>query len=294
MLSVLIPTYNQSCLALVEELSVEIDLLGIEAEIIVLDDASTDAGVIRELEEVELVDHVRLIRHTENAGISKVRYEMGQAAQYDNLIFLDADTFPSTVDFLQKYISEIGSADIVYGGLRYRQDGPHPINPLRYNYGNRYEIHSVAYREKHPYSTFKAISFYANKKKLYNLIYDEAYGCSGPGDTLFASRMKENGITIKHIYNPVFHDDNDTSEQFLSKVRAGVDDMCLHLDELSEHSRLVRMFKRLDCFGMTKPMRFIYRRFEKRMVKNLLGDNPSMIVLDIYRLSYMACVMKLM
>lgn len=294
MLSILIPTYNQSCLALVEELSIEIDLLDIESEIIVLDDASTDQRVINELEEIEIIDHVRVVRHTENQGIMKVRFEIAALAKYDNILFLDADTFPTTTDYLAKYVNEIGKADIVYGGVRYRINGPHPINPLRMAYGQRYEVHSVGFREKRPYASLKSFAFLANKQKLYSLKYDEAFGCSGPGDSLFAKRMMEAGVTVKHIYNPVFHDDNDTSAQFLSKLRAGANDLLLHTEELNEMSRMLRTFLNLKRFGLVKPMRFVFRRFEKIMEKNLLGQNPSITILNIYRVTYMACAMKLM
>lgn len=294
MLSILIPTYNQSCLALVEELSIEIDLLDIEAEIIVLDDASTDAKVIREMSDIELVDHVRVVRHTENQGIMKVRFEIAAMAKYDHILFLDADTFPTTTDYLAKYVNEIGKADIVYGGVRYRINGPHPINPLRLAYGQKYEVRSVGFREKNPYASIKSFAFLANKSKLYSLKYDEAFGCSGPGDNLFAKRMMESGVTVKHIYNPVFHDDNDTSEQFLSKLRAGANDLLLHTDDLCEMSRMLRIFLTMKRFGLVKIMRFVFRHFEKRMEKNLLGKNPSVAVLNIYRVTYMACSMKLM
>jgi glycosyltransferase involved in cell wall biosynthesis len=61
MLSILIPTYNYDCTHLVSDLHQQADLLGIDYEIIVADDASPISLYKEKNREINALPHCRLI-----------------------------------------------------------------------------------------------------------------------------------------------------------------------------------------------------------------------------------------
>ncbi len=103
MLSILIPTYNYNIVALVSEIHRQISNTEIPFEIICLDDAST-VFVAENLVVQQLQNTQYQILQT-NVGRSKIRNLLAQKAQYDWLLYLDADVMPKHHDFIERYIS---------------------------------------------------------------------------------------------------------------------------------------------------------------------------------------------
>ncbi|MBI2207771.1 MAG: glycosyltransferase [Candidatus Rokubacteria bacterium] len=106
---------------LVDELRSVLDVLGRPAEIVFVDDASTDgsAAVIRRLAACDA--RVRLVRFSRHGGLSAALYAGFQAARGDILVTLDADLQNDPRD-LVPLLDALADADAVIGWRRVRRD----------------------------------------------------------------------------------------------------------------------------------------------------------------------------
>lgn len=116
-ISILIPVYNETATIIpVLEMVAKADTLGLEKELIVVDDGSTD-GTIDILRNLNAADyHARIFFHEKNQGKgAALRTAQGHASG-DLMIIQDADLEYSPEEYpeLIKPILE-GRADVVYG-----------------------------------------------------------------------------------------------------------------------------------------------------------------------------------
>ncbi len=287
MLSILIPTYNFDCKALATELSRQITAMNICAEVIVMDDASPRKEFRLVNKTIDAIPHCRFIQLTENIGIARIRNRLADEARYDKLLFLDADVYPANTDFLHQYLAAGDDADVVCGGLLFRPEPPRPECTLRYKYGSRVEAQSAEQRMKTPYGEFRTLNFFISRKAFYGTRFDESFSRYGHEDTLFGTQLQENGYTITHIDNPVYHDVPDTNEDFLDKTRRSIDNLCEHRSVLQESVKLLRFYDKIDKWHLTHCIAFVFGILQPMLQKNLLGHNPSLFLLNIYKIGYL-------
>lgn len=292
-LSILIPTYNQDCVLLVDAIEAQIEALGVDAEIVVMDDGSSNMRVLAENASIESMPHCRYMVSAVNRGIAATRNSLMDAAQGDHLLFMDSDTYPLDDDFLKKFIASADAADVVVGGMKYREGEETTSNPLRRKYGNASECRNVEKRKRDPYAAFFSACFMISKEASTKVRFDETFDRYGHEDTLFGAALKEKGLSIEHIDAPIYHDDTDTAEQYLSKVRIAIQSLSMHADKLRGHSRLLKLYDVIDSLHLTRPVYSIFGSFRTQMEKNLTSKNPSLTVLKLYKISYLCGVMKL-
>ena len=101
-LSILIPTYNDACAKLVDTLRQQAEALDISYEIIVADDGSTNAEVVRSNRQINQWAHCRMDERPQNSGRASVRNYLAQQAQYNWLLFIDSDMVVCNPDFLKR------------------------------------------------------------------------------------------------------------------------------------------------------------------------------------------------
>ena len=77
-LSILIPTYNDRCVALVAALHQQAESLAVDYEVIVADDGSTDADVVADNRRVNELPHCRMIESPHNQGRAAIRNLLAQ------------------------------------------------------------------------------------------------------------------------------------------------------------------------------------------------------------------------
>lgn len=293
MLSVLIPTYNRECVLLADELSGQIEACGLDAEVVVLDDGSTNMNVLAENAAIDDIPHCRYVVSPKNQGIARSRNRLMDEAKGDFLLFLDSDVWPTNDTFLKKYLEAAEGSDVVVGGLDYRRGEEAVANPLRLSYGISSEVRSVEQRVKEPYAAFISSSFLITRRVSEIVRFDETFDRYGHEDTLFGSALKDAGLSIKHIDNTVFHDVTDSAEQYLSKVRIAIQSLSMHAEQLRGHSRLLSLYYLLLKLRLTKPVYGIFQNFRGPMERHLLGKRPTVAVLSIYKISYLCGVMNL-
>ncbi|MGZ5247732.1 MAG: glycosyltransferase family 2 protein [Flavitalea sp.] len=258
MLSICIPRYNYNPSKLLRQLREQINTNKIIAEIIVIDDSSTD-----ELPYPSDAD--QFIQLEENIGRSAIRNRFLQYAKYDYLLFLDNDVELNSEKFLLTYINFLWvKPPVIYGGRTYPIFPPDPQRRLRWKYGREYECPDEFTRIGKPYITFQSNNFVVQKKVLEEFPFDESIREYGYEDLLFSLELERNKIRIYHIRNPVLNVHIETNEEFLKLTEKAMRNLAVlsnryKIPELSllKASRFVP--SAIPTEGL---QRFLYRRLK--------------------------------
>lgn len=256
-----------------------------------MDDASPDAHIRRANRTIDSLHGCRVVELPENIGIARIRNRLADEAQYDYLLFLDADVFPATDRFISSYLAHRDDADVVCGGLRFRDVPPSADCSLRYKYGSRVESQSVEQRMKSPFGEFRTLNFLASRKAFMKTRFDETFTRYGHEDTLFGKQLQANGCTIAHIDNPIYHDVPDTNAVFLDKTRRSIDNLKEHSDVLDSHVRLLSFYNRLRRLRLTKAVAWAFALTESALLRNLMGRRPSLFLFNVYKAGYLCRIM---
>ena len=102
MLSVLIPVYNYHVTKLVSEIHKQLCKEKIAFEIIAFDDGS-EIKYMKQNETISQLSNTKLLNSPENIGRIASRATLAEAANFDWLLFLDADVFPKSSKFIASY-----------------------------------------------------------------------------------------------------------------------------------------------------------------------------------------------
>ncbi|MFT5251723.1 MAG: glycosyltransferase involved in cell wall biosynthesis [Flavobacteriales bacterium] len=293
MISILIPIYNFNTVPLIKELHNQCKGLGIEFEIICIDDCSTvykhENHVIAFLEKCSF--HVL----HENSGRSKIRNLLAAKASYKWLLFLDCDTFPKDKLFICAYVDQIklSQSAAIYGGLQYRNIQPENDQMLRWVYGKKREEITVSHRLGQPYKTSLVSNFLIQKSVFATVLFNENNSSYGYEDTLFMQSLEWKGITIDQIENSVFHLNIETSTLFLAKTREAMRTL-LSLQQTNTRieTKITTTFKVLNNAKLVALVAKMFSRFAPVLENNLLSKKPSVFVFDLYKIGYFCYLNK--
>ncbi|ULC58995.1 glycosyltransferase family 2 protein [Flaviramulus sp. BrNp1-15] len=223
-LSICIPVFNFNCIESVKELSKQLETHNINAEILVIDDASS--VMLTELAKF-ITPIYRYEKLAKNIGRAKIRNRLAEKAKFDNILFIDGDSsIPKK--FIKNYCLAIENYpnQIICGGTIH-----HPPNNqktrLRYNYGVRFEYKKVFIRNQASYHNFRPNNFIIKKNLLKQIPFNEKINKYGHEDTFFAYELKKNNIKIIHIDNPVIHLDSDTNDEYITKTKHSIENLIL-------------------------------------------------------------------
>ncbi|SHG09483.1 Glycosyl transferase family 2 [Flavobacterium micromati] len=288
MLSILITIYNYNLLPLVKELHRECLQLGIVFEILTQDDASNSLHNIKNIE-INKLPHCSYCSLEENVGYRENKNILVSKSKYDILLILDGDCILPNANFIKNYIDHIDDFEVIYGGRIHAQNPPSATQLLRWKYGKFMEDQTVAQREKNTYGA----TLFNNtliKKAIFNLIkFDSSFKKYGNDDTLFSFELQKRNVQIKHIYNPVQHDDIDTNVIYLEKTKHSLENLkLLYQKQLipQDYSKMLRLTSKLHRYKLTYPLSIFYTIFGKLVENNLKGNNPSLLVFNVFRLSF--------
>ncbi|MEN2487642.1 glycosyltransferase family A protein [Flavobacterium sp. B11] len=291
MLSILIPVYNYDVFALVEMLYKQALECHIPFEIICLDDASQEFTI--ENQRINQFENTYYSILEKNIGRSAIRNLLAQKAVYENLLFLDADTIPVHNTFVSNYISELENK-IVFGGLLYENKKPRQEQILRWIYGKKREALSLSERNRNPSNTALVSNLLIKKEILDRFPFDENLTKYGYEDLLFFAVLKSNQIEIKHIENPVFHLNLESSSLFLSKTKTALENLVLldYLNKISKNeSKIISSFDFLKKMKLISIFNIAFKKSKQKIERNLLSNKPSLFLFDIYKLGYY-CFLK--
>lgn len=298
MLSVLIPIYNHDVNPLVTALDRQLAQAGIPYEIILADDCSDNLDIREKNSHLTQLDKVQHIQNQENMGRAKIRNLLAKKAQYPYLLFIDCDAMVENPDYIKKYMDAIEKmrpqqAFVINGGIAYRNEKPDSQYFLRWYYGKRREEESAEQRNKRPYHHFTPFNVIISKSVFEEIQFDENLTTYGHEDTLFGYQLQQKQIRYLHIDNPLYHEGLDTNEEYLKKIRLSIDNL-IYISEnqninhsFLKENRLLKTYQQCKKMGLAKLLGRHFERNAEKMQQHL-SQKPSMSLIDLYKLSYLA------
>jgi hypothetical protein len=289
MLSILIPTYNYNALPLAGILEQQALKLGIVFELICMDDGSFSEHN-KQNQQINTLTNSKFFENRKNVGSKANRQRLAEHAQYEWLLFIDADSKPKHAEYLSNYIEEINSNNgAVFGGFSYSDMLIDTNKTLRYTFGKNREEVDASIRNRNPYKVIISANFLIKRSVFLGIINQENINIYGL-DYLFSAQLKEHNIKIKHINNEVFHLGLDSNDKFLKKTKDAV--KALHHVSYSSQIRthnisLLRAYKILKTIGLKQPLAWLYKKLESKIEDHLKSSNPNLFLFDVYRLGYL-------
>jgi len=300
-LSILLPSYNNDCTTLVKQLARQCELQGdsLSWEIIVADDGSTDKETTARNRTINDMDNCRMIERGFNSGRSAIRNFLVGQAKYENLLFIDSDMEAEKSNFIEDYLKNIepenprqvicGGVDICKGisGDTPQANGMPMRNNLRYIYELKaMPQHTASKRTENEYSNFRTTNFLVSKEVMLSHPFDENFKEYGYEDVLFGKQLKEDGIRIRHIDNPVSFSDFESNDNFVCKTETSLRTLHNHRQQLKGYARIDNAAIKLSSFGLKPILRILYKIVGKRLRANLASEKPNLKLFNIYKLLY--------
>ena len=289
MLSILIPTYNYNVFPLASAIQRQIVKTGIPFEIICLDDASNIS--FAENEKINELDGAIYVRLEKNIGRSKIRNLLAKKAQYDWLLFLDADVFPKADNLISTYLPYLNNdKKIVNGGLLYQEKRPEQGQLLRWVYGKNREALPYKIRQKKPYLSFLTLNFLIHKSIFDTVSFNENIPNLRHEDTLFSYNLMQKKIKIIHIDNPIYHLGLDAFDEMMKKENESISVLKYLIDSSlisANYLRISKLFSRLKSLKVLGLVASSHKLIRQRLLWNLQGKSPSLFLFDVYRIGYL-------
>ena len=300
-LSILLPSYNNVCVSLVQVLQRQADALRgkldkpFRYEIIVADDGSTDAACIDANRVIGDMLHCRYLRMEQNVGRAQIRNVLISESRGDYVLLLDSDLFLCDDNYLYKYATS--TADVVYGGTRIGGEGLAMVDNeantenlkgnLRYIYEKKAEpSHRAAFRQLRPNQEISVCNLYARRDIMEAHPFDSRFKAYGYEDVLFGKRLAESGIEITHIDNPVLINEFEPNSVFVKKTEEAILTLCRFEQDLEGYSNLKTKVSTLGRYIPLSLFRLWHRIMKNKEKRNLTGSKPSLLLFKLYKLGF--------
>ncbi|WP_136481816.1 glycosyltransferase family 2 protein [Cognatitamlana onchidii] len=278
MLSVLIPVYSYNIVPLVENLHHQLSLSKINFEIIALDDGSKSPHN-KVNSSINQLEYCKFTELPNNLGRSAIRNLLSTHARFENLLFVDAGTYPKSDDFINTYLRELTSYEILIGGMSYLNTAPKKPYTLRWLYTKKREskkgLHSC--------------NFLIKKSIIQKHPFNESLKGYGYEDVLFFDSLIQLNYKTKKINNPVVHSADDNADTFIKKNETAIKNL-IYLIENKEFSiekiGVSRCYAFLERFKVNYLVFRFYILIKPLIRKNLNSSYPVLFLYDFYRLGY--------
>ncbi len=289
MISVLIPVYNYNICDLVDNIHKQLTASKTEFEIICLDDNSKKQIVASNLI-INTLSNTSYLLSKKNNGIAITRQSLMEKAKYSWIILLDADVKLKNNSYIKNYLNAISyKYKVIFGGISYENKTPNKNSLLRWKYGMRCEAIDANKRNKHPYKITSAANMMI-KKELYKGLYLDSIGDSYGMDIFFGPQLKFNNIPVLHIDNGVYHLGLEKSVTYIKKTQRAVETLLnLHYQKkINLHENdLLKTFLFFKKVKLNLIFSLWHKIFKNLMIQNLLSSNPSIKILQAFKITYM-------
>ena len=300
-LSILLPSYNNVCVSLVQVLQRQADALRgkldkpFRYEIIVADDCSTDAACIDANRVIGDMLHCRYLRMEQNVGRAQIRNVLISESRGDYVLLVDSDLFLCDDNYLYKYATS--TADVVYGGTRIGGKGFVMVDDeantenlkgnLRYIYEKKAEpSHRATFRQLRPNQEISVCNLYARPDIMEAHPFDSRFKAYGYEDVLFGKRLAESGIEVTHIDNPVLINEFEPNSVFVKKTEEAILTLCRFEQDLEGYSNLKTKVTTLGRYIPLSLFRLWHRIMKNKEKRNLTGSKPSLLLFKLYKLGF--------
>lgn len=288
-LSILLPVYKCSCVALVTELQRQCVECGIAYEIIVADDGTmadaTNQYIVECNKVIGQLEGVQYIIRQENVGRSAIRNFLFSQSKGDRILFIDGDLSLDNPDFIRRYMQ--AESDVVVGGIKIGGNPEQWKGNLRYKYECAFERkNSLSHRQKRPFQSFRTTNFMVKRAVFVQHPFDERLTHYGYEDVLWGKALEENGVQITHVNNPITLTDYENNTLFIDKTEESLRTLYEYQMLLKGYSKLLEMKDRMVRFHLVKAILIVHKLFGKKVKKLLQGNKPSVFLFNVYKLMY--------
>lgn len=285
-LSILIPTYNYNARAIVEALHALMLREDIDGEIIVGDDASTCET--EWFEEVERLEHVKVMHESTNQGRAAIRNHLGVAAQGSRLWFIDADAEVPEEFSLKDGLATADLSPVVCGGLYHPDVNPNPKGTLRYKYERAADQKRSAHeRRKHPHRRLSTFNLLVHRDLFLRHRFNEKCDKYGYEDALFGVELARHHVAVSHIDNPLIHIGIDDNEEFLKKTEMAMRSLYKISNIMPrEGNGIVDIARRLRKWHLDGLVKWSFMLVRRPLRANLLSSHPLLPFFQFYKLGY--------
>lgn len=288
MISILIPTYNYNIVSLVKNVHKQLEKAGVPFEILALDDMSN-----REFQEKNI--QINTLKNTSytiadsNGGIAITRQLLCERAKFEWIILLDADVELINENFISNYLKLINTDyDFIFGGFAYKDTKPSKSYVLRWKYGKQCEALSAEKRNKKPYKVTIAANLLA-RKLTYLKFNLNSMGKQYAMDYYFGALLKESNSKVLHLDNQVYHLGIEKSSNYLRKKEKAAETLInlYRANKINEHDNgLFSLYLKLKKNKLNYMFAKGYSVLKPILKKNLLSKNPSVKLLQLYKILY--------
>lgn len=284
MISILVSNFNLDVRRLVGDLHSQAECLGVEVEIVVAEDGSD--RFVQENSEITSLQGVRHIVSPQNRGRATTRNALAREAKHRYLLFLDADSEVIDESFLSRYLDVLSENCVINGGIRYRESDEKPEYSLRLRYGHEREEASAKERQRQILS-FTTFNMLIDKCVFEKIKFDEEISNYGYEDLVFGYELKRSGYHIQHTDNPLYHTGLDTNSVFLQKTETAIENLKYvyrRYPEVARYSRILGVCRKIERYRLAALLRPMLKALEPCFRRNLLSEQPSLKVFDLYKL----------
>jgi len=288
MISILIPIYNFEVGPLVKDLHRQAMSNNTDFEIICFDDGSDINYKLSNLTIAKL-ENVIYKELERNLGRAKIRNELGKSAKYPYLIFMDCDSKVTDNQYIKNYLQNLESSTLLYGGRVYANRKPleHRFT-LHYFYGKNREEILTEERKLSPYHSFMTNNFLIPRAIFLDVLFEERIEGYGHEDTLFGMDLKQKGVKILHINNPLEHLGLEETTNFLRKQKTAIKNLYfLHKKSPLLETKLLATFVRCKKRRVDGLVRRILTVLSPIIQRQLRKKNPNLFFLDLFKLQYL-------
>ena len=288
MLSICIPIYNFDVTELVKSLDDEIKAQKLQAEIILIDDASHES--FREINKaLNVQNYVQL---EQNIGRAKIRNRFLHFSESDYLLFIDCDSSIIGNKFILSYLNYLAkeNPDVLVGSSIYSHETPETSRRLRWKYGIKRESQSYQDRKLNSSISFKTNNFVISKACFARISFNENLQGYGHEDTLFGYELDKNDILIHHLDNPVLNGQLDTNDEFLKKTEEGLGNLLniwkiVNFDnDLIKTIKILGYFKKYRNSFWFKSLFWVFKRPTRYLLR--IGFS-NLYLFDFYKLGFL-------
>ena len=286
-LSILIPTFNDPCVTLVDTLRHQAEAAGISYEVLVADDGSTSEEIIAANSIIGNWPHCRYILRKQNTGRAAIRNFLVSEAVHPYVLFIDSDMTMISNQFLARYL-DANCDTVIDGGIVVGGDvGKHSGKNLRYLYEMAEAPHHTATeRQKNPYQHLHTANLLVRRDLIVANPFDERFRYYGYEDVLLGKIFRQQHIPILHIDNPLGFCIFETNADFVTKTEEGLRTLRQFRDDLRGYSRLLTFVSGIHIPVILSIIRFWHHLWGAAERRNLCGTHPSLTIFKLYRLGY--------
>ncbi|MBR1683220.1 MAG: glycosyltransferase family 2 protein [Bacteroidaceae bacterium] len=289
-LSILIPTYNYNALTLVKALHQLAVREGIEAEIIIGDDASTSET--EWMQEAAQLPGVTILRENTNLGRAAIRNHLGLQSTGKWLWFIDADAEVPAEFSLKAGLSAAALSPVVCCGLYHPAENPNPRGTLRYKYERAADKkRSAAQRMKHPHRRLATFNLLVYREVFLHRRFNEKCDKYGYEDALFGVELGRHHIAVAHIDNPLIHIGIDDNDEFLAKSEMAMRSLYKISNIMPRNGGgIVGTSRLLRKWHLRGPVKVVFKLLRRPIRANLLSQHPLLPLFQFYKLGYYLCL----